>query len=158
MRLFRGLIVVLLLHLSLVINAATLDEGLSALNAGNHKKSLKLLLPLANKGNAKAQYYVANMYVEGKGVATNILTALKWYKVAAKQGHSASMFMLGSIYFEGKGVTVDQSEAYKWFYLAKTFGDSRGGNLQAALARGMTDNQINQAKQMADTWRRQNGL
>ena len=158
MRLFKGLIVILLLPLSLIINAATLDEGVSALNAGNHQKSLKILLPLANKGNAKAQYHVANMYVEGQGVATNILTALKWYKMAAKQGHSASMFMLGSIYFEGKGVTIDQSEAYKWFYLAKTFGDSRGENLQTALARGMTDSQVNQAKQMADTWRKQNGL
>ena len=42
---------------------------------------------LANKGSAKAQYYLAQMYEEGRGTAADARLAKHWYEQAKLNGY-----------------------------------------------------------------------
>ena len=42
---------------------------------------------LANKGNAKAQYFLAKMYEEGRGTAPDLKLAKYWYEQAELNGY-----------------------------------------------------------------------
>lgn len=44
---------------------------------------------LANKGNARAQYYLAQMYEEGRGTAVDAKLAQHWYEQAKLNGYQA---------------------------------------------------------------------
>ena len=43
---------------------------------------------LAKKGNADAQYELARMYRDGRGVSKNDSSVVEWYTKAANQGHA----------------------------------------------------------------------
>jgi hypothetical protein len=70
--------------------------------------SLKRWLPLAQAGNAEAQYYVARIYANGmSGAAVDYTQAAHWYQLAADQGDSAALQELGYLYDRGLGVQRD---------------------------------------------------
>ncbi len=48
---------------------------------GEHAKALKLLLPLAEQGDPRAAYALAELYAEG--VALDLVQAVKWYSIVA---------------------------------------------------------------------------
>lgn len=52
-----------------------------------YSDAFDLYLPLANKGDSKAQFRVGWMYYKGKGVAKkDKATAIDWWKIAARKG------------------------------------------------------------------------
>src|SRR5450631_3532210 len=70
--------------------------------------SLKRWLPLAEHGDAEAQYYVARIYANGmSGVTVDYAQAAHWYGLAAAQGYSAAQQELGYMYEQGLGVEKD---------------------------------------------------
>jgi len=70
--------------------------------------SLQRWLPLAEKGDPEAQYYVARIYGNGMGgVTTDYTRAAEWYRKAADQGYKAAKMELGYMYEEGLGVQQD---------------------------------------------------
>ena len=50
-------------------------------------RTYKRLKPLAERGNADAQYDLGVLYFTGTGVTENTHEALKWFRLAAQQGH-----------------------------------------------------------------------
>jgi uncharacterized protein len=84
--------------------------------------ALRLLRPLAEKGDARAQSTVGLMYYKGNGVAQDDREALHWFRLAADQGDARAQFNLGGIYFEAQGVPQDFAEAAKWWRLAADQG------------------------------------
>ncbi len=67
--------------------------------------SLKRWQPLAQKGDAEAQYYVARIYANGmSGVDVDYGQAFHWYQLASNQGYKPAMQELGYLYEEGLGV------------------------------------------------------
>jgi len=74
--------------------------------------SLKRWLPLAEQGQAEAQYYVARIYANGmSGVTTDYGKAAEWYQLAAKQNYSSAIQELGYMYEQGLGVKQDSMMA-----------------------------------------------
>jgi hypothetical protein len=70
--------------------------------------SLKRWMPLAEQGDAEAQYYVARIYANGmSGVTVDYAQAAHWYGLAAAQGYSAAQQELGYMYEQGLGVQKD---------------------------------------------------
>jgi len=53
----------------------------------------QLVNPLAEKGNAEAQFYVGGMYHQGLGVKKDMDEALKWYQKSKDQGYEAARKM-----------------------------------------------------------------
>lgn len=101
-----------------LIKADTLKESIAEHYRGNHVHALKLLQPIAEKGNVIAQGLLGQMYLRGEGVTQDYQQALKWCRLAAIQGNVNAQANLGLMYGHGKGVNQDYHEAVKWYRLA----------------------------------------
>ena len=102
--------------------AGPYEDGLAAYNERFYAKAAELWQPLAEKGNAAAQYHLATLYAEGKGVEKNDATAFKWFMRAAELGDAAAQYDVGTSYFSGTGVQKNDAEAAKWFLRAANQG------------------------------------
>jgi hypothetical protein len=101
--------------------------AMTALSRGDYATAESLLGPLAQKGNAAAEYNLGRMYAYGNGVPRDYAIAVNWYQRAAAQGAAPAQNNLGSMYLSGRGVPQDFAEAAKWFQLAadKGFADAQ---------------------------------
>jgi TPR repeat protein len=102
--------------------AGSLEEGLEAYHAKDYAKAVELWRPLADQGDAAAQYRLGTLYAEGKGVAQNDETAFAWMLKAANQGDPDAQYNVGASYAGGTGVKKDDAEAAKWFQRAANQG------------------------------------
>ncbi len=57
---------------------AGLDEAAAAYQRGDYATAIRELRPLADQGNAGAQYNLGNMYENGRGVPQDDAEAVKW--------------------------------------------------------------------------------
>jgi hypothetical protein len=67
----------------------------------------------AQKGDARAQYDLANAYLRGNGVTINVKKAVAWLEKSAAQGYVRAQYRLGYLYLTGKGVTQDFAKAFR---------------------------------------------
>ena len=78
--------VVLLLGLTVSVRAAQLDDAVTAARRGEYAVAAQLMSPLAEKGDASAQFNIGYMYAHGLGVQRDLASAVNWYRKAAEQG------------------------------------------------------------------------
>ncbi len=127
-------IVLMLLLAILVVAPAMADpltDAFAALERQDFATALRLLRPLAEKGNAEAQCQLGLMYFDGKGVPKDATEGTKWLLRAAEQGHPSAQWYAGGSYMRGRGVPEDLVEAAKWFRRSADQGYAIG---QAELA------------------------
>ena len=98
------------------------NKGWAAYERGDYATALREWRPLAEQGNADAQFNVGHMYEFGKGVPQNYDAAVNWYRLAAEQGVAKAQFNLALVYDLGKGVPQDYNVAVKWYRLAAEQG------------------------------------
>jgi uncharacterized protein len=98
--------------------AGPLQAGIAAYNRHDYPTAARLLLPLAQHGNPKAQTYVGFMFANGRGLPQNYVAAADWYRAASEAGVPVAQFMLGLAYDKGQGVPQDYVLAYKWLNVA----------------------------------------
>lgn len=101
--------------------AADLKAGVDAWNAGDYKAALAEWRPLANRGNANAQYNMGQAYKLGRGVPADPAIARSWFEKAAQQGHERAQSNLGLLLFEAG----DRKTAMYWIRKAAERGDPR---------------------------------
>ena len=92
-----------------------LDSGIAAFEAKHFNTAMPLLRPLAEEGNAEAQFRVAIMYQNGLGIVANEQKAFEFMKAAAEAGHALAQHGLGFMYLEGECVEKDEAQAAAWF-------------------------------------------
>jgi uncharacterized protein len=109
-------------HASLAV--AGLTEGLDALRKADYTAAAKELRPLADKGNAEAQYRIGLMYEFGKGYPQDMKQAAGWFRKSASQGHAASQMELGVMNVNGDGVPANAGEAVSWYRKSATQGNA----------------------------------
>jgi TPR repeat protein len=85
---------------------------------------LRKWTPLAEQGNADAQYNLGLMFQKGHDVPMDYKAAVKWYRLAAEQGYAAAQVNLASMYDNGQGVLQDDKAAVKWYKFAAEQGDA----------------------------------
>ncbi|MCP4382511.1 MAG: sel1 repeat family protein [Hyphomicrobiales bacterium] len=105
--------------------AGPFEDGLAAYRSGDYATALKLWRPLAEQGNASAQFNLGLMYGKGESVPQDYARAAKWFGRAAEQDDARAQTNLGLIYANGEGVPEDYAKAAKWFRLAAEQGDAR---------------------------------
>ena len=110
----RTAMIVAGIGLMLVLGSAQagLAEGVAAIGKGDFKLAQLELQPLAEQGNADAQFNLGLMYFNGTGVQQDDQTALKWFRLAADQGDAFAQFALGNMYFMGRGVAKNFVASY----------------------------------------------
>jgi TPR repeat protein len=98
-------------------NAARLDANAARLDAANTylsgdlEKAVKLYLPLAEQGDANAQYMLGSIYFTGKKVQQDLQVALKWLRMSAAQGNSNAQSLLKNEFM----VRAAQDSQYQQF-------------------------------------------
>jgi TPR repeat protein len=77
----------------------------------------------AARGQAEAQWLVADCLLEGVGTAKDPNQAAAWFRKAAEQGLALGQRSLANRYLRGEGVPANRSEALRWYRLAAAQGD-----------------------------------
>lgn len=121
------------------VNAAPakIDDALKAIEKQDYKAASRLFMEMAEKGDAEAQYNLAIMYRQGKGVKQDTKLALKWFEKSAAQGLASAEYYLGHLYDSGDGVPRDPVIAVGWYKKAAEKGNPLAqSNLGVAYASG----------------------
>ena len=100
------------------------DEAQAAPNPKDYTTAFSLWRPLADKGDANAQYNLGLMYDNGQGVAQDYKEAARLWGLAAAQGVAFAQYNLGLMYANGQGVAQDFKEAVRLYRLAAAQGDA----------------------------------
>ena len=87
----------------------------------------------ALKGDPTAAYEIGLRYAEGKGIATNLDEAAKWYDRAAQAGVVPAIFRLGTFYEKGLGVKKDTDIARRYYMQAAERGNAKAMHNLAVL-------------------------
>jgi TPR repeat protein len=153
--LIKTFILMLMLSVSHAAIAGDYEDGLAAGEKGDFATALRLWTPLAEQGDAKAQYNLGFMFEEGKDVAQDYKTAVKWFTLAAKQGNYQAQYSLGIMYDVGKGVEQDYVKAHMWLSIAVS-ADSSLSPFRDYIAKKMNPAQIEKAQETANRCVKQN--
>ena len=114
---------------------------------------MRLLRPLAELGDAKAQLTVGLLDFGGHGTRRNVAEAGHGGRKAAEQGYDAAQFNLGMVYFNGKmGLPQDYIRAHMWANLAAAQGNTNAAGFRDMVAEHLTPAQIAEAQKMAREW------
>jgi len=148
--------IAILLAASLISPAlADLDKGTAAYRRSDFVTAHREFLAPAQKGEARAQFSLALLYLRGQGVAQDTTEAIRWLRKAANLGDGEARLVLGDVYM--KGPPRDYVKSYMWLVLAlaKARGPQRhlALRLRKYVAQRMTPEQIARAKKMARDWR-----
>jgi len=138
--------------------AGQLEDGVFAAKHRDYAQAIRLLIPLAEGGDAAAQFNVGALYEHGRGVPQDPAQAVDWYRRSADQGFPYGQFSLADMYYKGRGVQKDAVAAFVWFKLSSTrFIDDC--NKEDAVIHAMmvsmielTDAQRQEAGRLVEQW------
>lgn len=94
----------------------------TAYDRANYATALKIWLPLARDGDARAQNYVGEIYEKGLGTEPQYDLAVEWYRRAAEQGLASAQINLGAMFERGLGVPRDKARAVELYRRASGLG------------------------------------
>ena len=109
--------------------AEPFEDAVDAYFRGDFATTIRLMGPLAEKGDVHAQTMLGGVYLTRK----NYTEALKWYLRAANQGDASSQSMLCGMYYSAMGVRQDYEQAMTWCRRAGDQGDADAQFLLGAL-------------------------
>ena len=115
--------------------ASSLTDAYNAYINGDFDTALKLITPLAERGDAEAQFVLGYMYETGHVAPQNSTEAAKWFRKAADNDDTIAQISLGRLYEKGKGVPQDYVEAKVLYTKAAAKGSARGHFRLAGLYR-----------------------
>ena len=144
------LLVVMAAILGINMGCATsgYEKGLKHYKPDDFVAAVRELKPLAEQGDATAQFNLGSLYYQGLGVPQDYKEAAQWMRRAAEQGHVFAQATLGTIYAEGLQGVKDYPQALMWFIFAAAKGDIEAMEFRDSLAGKMTPMQITQAQRL----------
>jgi uncharacterized protein len=145
-------------------------EGMDVNLQKDYATALKEFKPLAEQGNADAQFNLGLIYINGLGTPKNEEIAFKWFHKSAEQRHARAQFFLGWMYEAGfrakkrsagkdyPNISIldfDYGESVKWYRKS-----AEQGYAQAQLSLGRLyekGNGVLENKAKAAKWYRRAG-
>ncbi|WP_162806281.1 SPOR domain-containing protein [Sphingosinicella terrae] len=101
--------------------AQDVEAGVRAWQAERYDEAVRNWRPLADRGDADAQFNLGHAYRLGRGVPRNMNLAEQWYERAARAGHVEAQAMYGLILFQNGR----RREAMPYVERAALAGDAR---------------------------------
>ncbi len=111
----------MLVLLSAPISAQSVKAGIDAWQRADYASAVAIWRPLAEKGDADAQFNLGQAYRLGRGVPINLALAKSWFERAADAGHLDAETTLGLLLFQNG----QQAEGLKWLRRAAVEGEPR---------------------------------
>lgn len=102
------------------------DPGEVADSPKDEQQAVDWYRKAAEQGDADAQYILAQMYFDGRGVPQDDRLAEAWYRKAAQQGYASAQVNLGLMHVTGRGVSKDDHQAVVWLRKAADQGNAYG--------------------------------
>lgn len=137
-----------------VVHAGSWEDATKAFAKKEYERAAKLFKPLAEKGNALAQYRIAKMHQMGLGVSKDTKQAKKWGQLAAKQGNADAQALMGNLYYKADGgEAADVVRAYAWYDISAEQGNAEAKKEIATIAKDMTPQQLSEAREKAQKCR-----
>jgi uncharacterized protein len=122
--------------------------------ARDYKQAFTWHEKAARQGKADAQYVIGAMYYTGNAVPQDHKLALYWFRKSAEQGHPEAQYALGLMYrYHVDGMPQDVVIAYMLWNLAAANGHANAANQRAAVAKQMSQEQIEEAQSMSRVWK-----
>ncbi len=153
-------VVVLVLALALPAHvlAADFEAGWKAYQRAYYATAWEEWRPLAEQGDANAQYYLGVMHQNGEGVSQNYALAVLRYFQAAEQGLASAQKNLGVMYARGDGVAQNYVFAHMWLNLAvarfpRGVTRDEATNFRDGIANYMTPAEVAEAQRLAREWK-----
>jgi cell division septation protein DedD len=116
------------LLLGLIIGAAafpaaahSVRAGIEAWQKGDTAGAVAIWRPLAEAGDADAEFNLGQAYRLGKGVVIDLAQAQNWLERAARKGHIDAQTTLGLLLFQNG----NRVSAMRWLSLAAEAGEAR---------------------------------
>ncbi len=97
--------------------------GEDAYHRSDYATALREWQPLAEQGQAVAQYQLGLLYANGQGVTKDDAKARQWYEKAAAQGHVEAQVNLGILLMYARGGQQDYKMAVYYLRLSANQGN-----------------------------------
>lgn len=94
--------------------SADFSEGKKAYDTKRYEDALKEFLPLAEKGNPEAQFYIGVLYYYGYAVSQDWQLAFEWFEKAARQKDVRGLYQASLLILNQKVRQDDQAQALMW--------------------------------------------
>lgn len=107
--------------MSAPLPAQSVKAGIEAWQRADYPTAVAIWRPLAEKGDADAQFNLGQAYRLGRGVPINLALAKNWFEKAAGRGHLDAETTLGLLLFQNG----DQAAGLKWLKQAAEQGEPR---------------------------------
>ncbi|MES2001595.1 MAG: SPOR domain-containing protein [Pseudomonadota bacterium] len=101
--------------------AQNVRAGIEAWQRADYAAAVAIWRPLAEAGDADAQFNLGQSYRLGRGLAINLAVAKTWFERAADKGHVDAQTTLGLLLFQNG----EQAEGLKWLGKAAEQGEAR---------------------------------
>lgn len=145
----------LLLSCIFCARADALQDAQTAVARKDYAQALRLLEPLARKGDAQAQLQLGLLHYHGRGVPESDAKAFAWFEKAAKHGSAEGQYQLGHMYAYGlvrpSAKHIDPGRlAAQWYFEA-----ARRGHAEAQYSLGilfLTGTGVVQDRKEARRW------
>ena len=102
-------------------SAQSVRAGIDAWQRADYAHAVAIWRPLAEKGDADAQFNLGQAYRLGRGVAINLAAAKSWFERAANQGHVDAQTTLGLLLFQNG----EQADGIRWLKKAAEHDEPR---------------------------------
>ena len=103
------------------LSAQSVQTGIEAWQKADYKSAVDNWRPLAEDGDADAQFNLGQAYRLGRGVPVNLAAAQTWLTRAAGKGHLDAQTTLGLLLFD----SGDREGGVRWLGSAAEKGDAR---------------------------------
>ena len=107
--------------LSAPLSAQTVKAGIDAWQRADYASAVAIWRPLAEGGDADAQFNLGQAYRLGRGVQLDLSAARVWFERAARKGHVDAETTLGLLTFQNG----DRVTGLKWLKAAADQGEPR---------------------------------
>jgi len=128
------------------------SESRSAFESGDYSTAYDELAPLAEAGDADAQFKIGFLYLHGQGVPLDYQEADNWIRQAAQQGHAEAQYNLAMNYELGRGVPKDVIQSYVWSTLSANQGYRAASDLREEIVQRMSEDEVIEARRLATAW------
>ena len=118
------------------VAAGPFEDAVAAHESRDDAAALRLFRSLADKGDARAQYYLSLIIGRADAASNGSPEAFGWAKKAATQGVSFAQYYVAVMYDSGVGTVQDPAEAAIWLRKA-----ADQGNAEAQHALGIAYDQ-----------------
>lgn len=109
--------------MSMGVQAGNMDEARALLKAQDYKAALQVLQKEADRDNARAMFYIGQVFHRGLGMEPQRLTGISWWERGALLGNHDCMLALSEVFNKGLGVKIEHRQAYTWDRLAAIEGN-----------------------------------